>query len=212
YVLLDVMQAGMRLLHPIMPFISEEIWQEIKTRFPMQDEALIIAKFPISDPEMIDSGINDEMKLMQESITAIRNLRKQLNLSPATPIGIVARTADDTQNTMFEDYARYFTRLAKVDSITSGNNVDKPKPAVSAVVRNLEIFIPLAGLIDPEQEKARLSKQLEKLQKELDGISRKLGNQNFIQNAKPEVVEKEKEKHLEIQTKVDLIQAQLSDL
>jgi valyl-tRNA synthetase len=90
--------------------------------------------------------------------------------------------------------------------------VDKPKPAVSAVVRNLEIFIPLAGLIDPEQEKARLSKQLEKLQKELDGISRKLGNQNFIQNAKPEVVEKEKEKHLEIQTKVDLIQAQLSDL
>ncbi len=212
YVLLDVMQAGMRLLHPIMPFISEEIWQEIKTRFPMQDEALIIAKFPISDPEMIDSGINDEMKLMQESITAIRNLRKQLNLSPATPIGIVARTADDTQNTMFEDYARYFTRLAKVDSITSGNNVDKPKPAVSAVVRNLEIFIPLAGLIDPEQEKARLSKQLEKLQKELDGISRKLGNQNFIQNAKPEVVEKEKEKHLEIQTKVNLIQAQLSDL
>ncbi len=212
YVLLDVMQAGMRLLHPIMPFISEEIWQEIKTRFPMQDEALIIAKFPISDPEMIDSGINDEMKLMQESITAIRNLRKQLNLSPATPIGIVARTADDTQNTMFEDYAGYFTRLAKVDSITSGNSVDKPKPAVSAVVRNLEIFIPLAGLIDPEQEKARLSKQLEKLQKELDGISRKLGNQNFIQNAKPEVVEKEKEKHLEIQTKVDLIQAQLSDL
>lgn len=212
YVLLDVMQAAMRLLHPIMPFISEEIWQSIKEFFPMEDEALIIAKFPVPDERLIDLAINDDMKLIQESITAIRNLRKQLNLPPATGIGIVARTADESQNQLFEHYAGYLNRLAKVEEISSGMDAQKPKPAVSAVVRNLEIFIPLSGLIDPEQEKARLAKQLEKLLKELSGISRKLENENFLANAKPEVVAKEKEKHLEVETKVDLIKAQIADL
>ncbi|MDD2506497.1 MAG: valine--tRNA ligase, partial [Candidatus Cloacimonetes bacterium] len=212
YVLFDVMQAGMRLLHPIMPFISEEIWQSIKHYFPMPEEALIIAQFPIPDETMIDPAINDNMKLMQESITAIRNLRKQLNLSPATPVKIVVRTADSEQDTLFQDYKGYLNRLAKVEEIVSGMDAMKPKPVISAVVRNLEIFIPLAGLIDPEQEKARLGKQLEKLQKELDGIARKLGNPNFIDNAKAEVVVKEKEKHLEVQTKADLLKGQIADL
>jgi valyl-tRNA synthetase len=212
HVLLDVMQAAMRLLHPIMPFISEEIWQSIKEYFPMEDEALIIAKFPVPDERLIDLAINDDMKLIQESITAIRNLRKQLNLPPAKGIGIVARTADESQNQLFEHYAGYLNRLAKVEEISSGMDAQKPKPAVSAVVRNLEIFIPLSGLIDPEQEKARLAKQLEKLLKELSGISRKLENENFLANAKPEVVAKEKEKHLEVETKVELIKAQIADL
>ncbi|MDD4687359.1 MAG: valine--tRNA ligase [Candidatus Cloacimonetes bacterium] len=212
YILLDVMQAGMRLLHPIMPFISEEIWQSIKTHFPMEEEALIIAKFPIANNNLIDLAINDEMSLMQESITAIRNLRKQLNLPPSREVKIVVRTADIAQNTLFQSYENYLNRLARVEEIVSGMDAAKPKPAMSAVVRNLEIFIPLTGLIDPKQEKARLNKQLEKLQKELDGIARKLSNPNFIANAKTEVVEKEKEKHLEVRTKVDLLTKQIADL
>jgi len=135
-----------------------------------------------------------------------------LNLSPATPVKIVVRTADSEQDTLFQDYKGYLNRLAKVEEIVSGMDAMKPKPVISAVVRNLEIFIPLAGLIDPEQEKARLGKQLEKLQKELDGIARKLGNPNFIDNAKAEVVVKEKEKHLEVQTKADLLKGQIADL
>lgn len=212
YVLLYVMQAGMRLLHPIMPFISEEIWQSIKTCFPMPEEALIIAQFPIPDTSKIDPAINTDMALMQESITAIRNLRKQLNLPPGTGINIVVRTADEAQNTLYQNYETYLYRLAKVEQISCGINAEKPKPAVSAVVRNLEIFVPLAGLIDPETEKARLAKQLDKLQKELDGITRKLENQNFLANAKPEVIAKEKEKHLEVQTKARLTKAQIDDL
>jgi valyl-tRNA synthetase len=212
YVLLDVMQTGMRLLHPIMPFISEEIWQEIKHIFPMPEAALIIAGFPQADESLIDPAIDDDMRLMQESITAIRNLRKQLNLPPSTSVSIVVRTATSRQNTLFEDYSQYLSRLAKVEQIASGEAVLKPKPAVSAVVRNLEIFIPLTGLIDPAQEKARLTKQLEKLEKELGGIQKKLANQNFLSNAKTEVVEKEKAKQLEVNTKVELTKAQIADL
>ena len=212
YILLNVMQAGMRLLHPIMPFISEEIWQSIKELFPMPEAALIIAQFPVADDSLIKPQINDEMRLMQESITAIRNLRNQLNLSPATQISIVVRTADSEQNRLFVDYAQYLARLAKVEKIESGEDVIKPKPAVSAVVRNMEIFVPLAGLIDPEVEKARLGKQLEKLEKELLIISKKLANKNFVDNAKPEVVEKEREKYTEVNTKVELTRAQIDDL
>nr|MDK2850527.1 valyl-tRNA synthetase [Candidatus Cloacimonadota bacterium] len=212
YVLLDVMQAGMRLLHPIMPFISEEIWQKIKEVFPMPEEALIIAKFPEPDPSLIDPEIDDHMRLMQETITAIRNLRKQLNLPPSKMVNIVVRTADAMQNELFEDYQGYLNRLAKVQEINCGADVTKPKPAVSAVVRNLEIFIPLTGVIDPEQEKARLQKQLDKLEKELGGINRKLQNPNFLQNAKAEVVEKEKEKQQEVSLKVELLRAQIADL
>jgi valyl-tRNA synthetase len=178
----------------------------------MPEAALIIAGFPQADESLIDPAIDDDMRLMQESITAIRNLRKQLNLPPSTSVSIVVRTATSRQNTLFEDYSQYLSRLAKVEQIASGEAVLKPKPAVSAVVRNLEIFIPLTGLIDPAQEKARLTKQLEKLEKELGGIQKKLANQNFLSNAKTEVVEKEKAKQLEVNTKVELIKAQIADL
>lgn len=211
YVLLNVMQAGMRLLHPIMPFISEEIWQSVKEQFPMEDEALIIAKYPVADEALIDKDIADEMRFVQESITAIRNLRKQLNLSPALGVKIYVRTAEDAQNKLFEDYAGYFMRLAKVEEIHSGKDTVKPKPAVSAVVRNIEIFIPLAGLIDPEIEKARLMKQLEKHEKELMSVQKKLNNPNFLENAKPEVVAKEREREEENKTKVELVRAQIAD-
>lgn len=203
YVLLDVMQAAMRLLHPIMPFISEEIWQSIKEVFPMEDEALIIASFPISDPSLINPGIANEMAIAQESITAIRNLRKQINLSPGTMVKIVVRTAEADQTGLFREYSTYFQRLARVEKITCGTDVDKPKPAISAVVRNIEIFLPLSGLLDPAVERERLQKQIDKLSKELQGISGKLKNENFLNNAKTEVVDKEREKYAEVNTKLD---------
>ena len=211
YVLLDVMQAGMRLLHPIMPFISEEIWQSVKEQFPMEDEALIIADFPVADDELIDKDIADGMKFVQESITAIRNLRKQLNLPPSKSVKIYVRTAEDAQNKLFEDYAGYFARLARVEEIHSGKDTEKPKPAVSAVVRNIEIFIPLAGLIDPEIEKARLMKQLERHEKELMSVQRKLNNPKFVENAKPEIVAREREREEENKIKVELVKAQIAD-
>ncbi len=211
YVLLDVMQAGMRLLHPIMPFISEEIWQSVKEQFPMEDEALIIADFPVADEALIDKDIADGMKFVQESITAIRNLRKQLNLPPSKSVKIYVRTAEDAQNKLFEDYAGYFARLARVEEIHSGKDTEKPKPAVSAVVRNIEIFIPLAGLIDPEIEKARLMKQLERHEKELMSVQRKLNNPKFVENAKPEIVARERERKEENKIKVELVKAQIAD-
>ncbi|MDZ4121321.1 MAG: valine--tRNA ligase, partial [Candidatus Cloacimonadaceae bacterium] len=212
YILLDVMQQAMRLLHPIMPFITEEIWQAIKTEFPMQERALIIAQYPEADQSLIDPNIDDEMKFMQETITAVRNLRKQIDLKPATQIELVIRLAAEDQKALFMDYASYFAKLAKVENMQAGTAIEKPAAAIAAVVRNIEVFLPLSGLVDLEAEKARLGKQLEKLEKELQGIKNKLQNPNFVNNAKAEVVEKEKAKLEEVQTKVDLLHQQMKEL
>jgi valyl-tRNA synthetase len=212
YILLDVMQTGMRLLHPIMPFITEEIWQGIKTVFPMPEEALIVAKFPVSDPNLIDANIAAEMSFMQESISAIRNLRKQLNLAPSVFADVTIRIAEDSQARLFTDYAAYLRKLAKVEHCTVGRGIAKPPASIAAVVRNIEIFLPLKGLVDIEAERARLAKQIEKLEKEMLGVSAKLNNPNFINNAKAEVVEAERARHADLNTKLSLTKDLLSDL
>jgi valyl-tRNA synthetase len=212
YILLDVMQASMRLLHPIMPFITEELWQGIKTHFPMPEESIMIAEFPTADKKMIDKAMADEMSFVQESIVAIRNLRKQVNLPPATEISVHIRLAEARQQGLFNRYESYFRKLAKVTDLKADVGLPKPPASLAAVVRNLEIFLPLSGLVDLAQEKVRLTKQLEKLEGELSGIQRKLANENFVNNAKPEVVEKEKEKLAEVTTKVELTCNQIDDL
>ena len=106
----------------------------------------------------------------------------------------------------------YFRRLAKVKSFSGGVQITKPKAAIASVVRNIEIFLPLSGLVDIESEKNRLGKQIEKLTKELNGIQTKLANPNFLNNAKEEVVAKEKEKFNEVNTKLELLQHLLEEL
>lgn len=212
YILLDVMQNSMRLLHPIMPFITEEIWQNIKKVFPQPEDALIIAAFPSCDEKMIDPEIADDMSFMQEAITAVRNLRKELNLNPGIPISLVIRVAEERQKDLIERYTTYFKRLAKVENIELGRQISKPKASIAAVVRNLEIFLPLKGIIDLEAEKARLSKQIEKLEKELQNVKKKLDNPHFLANAKPEIVENERKRFEEVNTKLSLTKELLEDL
>ena len=205
YVLLDVMQTSMRLLHPVMPFISEEIWQLIKEIFPMQEEALIIAKFPVSDPKMIDKNIISTMNLIQETIVAIRNLRKQINISPAINVDISIKLTSESQKALYQEYQGYVCKLAKVQNINMGVGIEKPGSSLVAVIQDIQVFLTLKGLIDIETEKAKLSKQKEKLEIELSGIQNKLNNEKFINNAKPEIIEKEKEKKIEVETKLNTV-------
>ena len=212
YILLDVMQSAMRLLHPIMPFITEEIWQSVKSVFPQPEPALIAAAFPICDPALVDPDIADDMACMQEAIPAVRNLRKQLNLSPGATVRLDIRISERSPAKLFSRYGSYFGRLAKVECLEVSAGLAKPPASIGAVVRNSEIFLPLTGLVDLDAERARLGKQVEKLEKELAGISAKLANRNFVGNAKPEVVENEKQRQAETATKLSLTKELLADL
>ncbi|MCK4311819.1 MAG: valine--tRNA ligase [Candidatus Cloacimonetes bacterium] len=205
YILLDVLQTSMRLLQPIMPFIAEEIWQGIKKNFPMQEEALVIAAFPKKDKSWIDEKIDREMNLIQESITAIRNLRKQVNLSPGLEIEIVIKVTDKTQIELLNQYQNYFLKLAKVSKMEIGLDIIKLKSSIAAVVQNIEIYLPLEGLIDIQKEKEKLEKQIKLLNNELGKIEGKLKNQKFLKNAPENIVTKEREKFEEVKTKFDKV-------
>ena len=202
YVLLDVFQSSMRLLQPIMPFITEEIWMGIKEYFPMSEESLVIAEFPEVNEDFIDEKIDIDMTQIQETITAIRTLRKQVNLAPKVEIEIFIKVADDKQIELLKSYENYFLKLAKVTTMKAGINLVKPTSSIAAVVQNMEIYLPLEGLIDLDGEREKFTKQLIKLEKELKIISGKLNNTKFIANAPENIVKKEKEKFSEIETKV----------
>ncbi len=212
YILLDVFQTSMRLLQPFMPFICEEIWQGIREHFPLESESIVIAAFPESNSMLIDKSINDEMALIQESIVAVRNLRKQVNLAPGKEIDIALKISDRKQKTLFDNYRNYFSKLAKVRELDLAVDMVKPDSSIAAVVQNIEIYLSLEGLIDLEQEKQKLQKQFDKLDKELKGISAKLHNEKFLTNAPENIVAKEREKHEEILTKLKKTEALIADL
>ncbi len=203
YILLDILQKSMRLLQPIMPFIAEEVWQGIKHFFPMEEETIVLAAFPQHNKSMINEKIDREMNLIQEAITAIRNLKKQVNLSPALEINVTVKVAETEQTELLKKYQNYFLKLAKVSNIELGIDISKPKSSIAAVVQNIEIYLPLEGLIDLDAEKAKLEKQLLKLEKEFQKINSKLSNNKFLANAPESIIKKEREKYKEVKTKAD---------
>ena len=212
FILLDVLQNSMRLLQPIMPFIAEEVWQGIKNFFPMEEKTIVLAAFPKQDKSLISRKIDKDMKLIQEAITAIRNLRKQVNLAPGMETEVIVKVADKKQIKLIEKYGKYFTKLAKISDMKIGVDVPKPSSGIAAVVQNIEIYLPLEGLIDIEKEKKKLEKQLAKLENELKVISGKLKNKKFMENAPENIVKKEKGKFEEVKTKADKINEILRSL
>jgi valyl-tRNA synthetase len=212
YVLLDVFQISMRLLQPFMPFIAEEIWQGTKIFYPTLSESIIIAEWPKADHKLIDSQIDDDMMLIQETISAIRNLRKQVNLAPGLEAAIAIKAASEDQILLLNSYHSYLSKLAKVSELKIAVDTIRPDSSIASVVQNIEIYLPLEGLIDLETERNRLDKQLTKLDTELRQITAKLNNQKFILNAPEKIIAKEKEKFAEIELKVIKIRQLIKDL
>ncbi len=212
YILLDILQNSMRLLQPIMPFIAEEIWQGIKNYFPMDEETIVLAAFPEVNEDFINEKIDTDMALIQETITAIRTLRKQVNLAPKVEIDIDIKVASDAQIELLRSYENYFQKLAKVSNLKADVNLEKPASAIAAVVQNMEVYLSLEGLIDLDEEREKLGKQITKLENELKRINGKLHNSKFIANAPEQIVSKEKEKYNEVKTKLDITVSLLNGL
>ena len=210
YILLDVLQNSIRLIQPLMPFIAEEIWQNLKSVFPIDEESVVIAKYPEFDASMVDKTVENKMSLIQEAITVIRGLRKQMNISPANEVNILIES--EKENAFLLENKKYFTKLAKVKDLKVQKSIEKPKSYIAGIASELKIYMPLSGVIDTEKEKKRLSKQAEKLSKELMSIERKLNNEKFISKAPEHIVEKEKEKFNEVKEKLEKISEIIQNL
>jgi valyl-tRNA synthetase len=189
-VLWHVLESSLRLLHPIMPFITEEIWQ----RLPHQGDSILERDWVSPDDGLIDKAAVSEMELLQEVITAVRTIRSEMNVSPGSKADLYVAPADDSVKRIIETNASYVHSLAKVGELHFIAAENKPGASGVAVIGATELFVPLEGLIDLDKERDKLGREANKLSSLLIGIEKKLANESFVSRAPAEVVKKEREK------------------
>jgi len=208
-VLWYVLQHTLELLHPFMPFLTEEIWQHL----PHHGASVMIAPWPERRLELESPDSEAEMGVIMDVIRSIRNLRSELNLPPGKAARCVVITGDAATRLLLKRYTPYITQLAAAEPLDLEDpGCPKPKQASSAVVRGAEIYIPLAGLIDLDKEIARLEKDAGAASRELERVRGKLGNESFLAKAPPEVIEKERGKEDELDQKLSTIGRRLATL
>jgi len=189
-VLLEVLSSILRLLHPFMPFITEEIWHKL----PGAAGSVMMAPYPAADNRRLNPAAEEEMRLVMETITAVRNLRGEMNVPPASQVDVSLYCAEAGPLRMLDRHRQSVQLLAKVRELSFNPDGGPPAASAKAVVEKVEIYLPLAGVIDFADEDRRLAREMEKIDKELTQAQRKLSNEDFIAKAKPEVVQKEKER------------------
>ncbi|MFN3694189.1 MAG: class I tRNA ligase family protein, partial [Ignavibacterium sp.] len=184
---ISIFEDALKMLHPFMPFITEELWQLIEKR--KEGESISVSEFPVAVGKLINESAEKEMDFVKEIITAIRNIRGEMNIAPSKKINALIKS-DEVKDYQIE----YIKKLAKVEQITVDSKITKPKASASAVLKDAEIFIPLEGLIDLDVERQRLQKEIQRLENSIAGVEKKLSNEKFVSNAPAEVVEKERAK------------------
>jgi len=189
---LDIFDGSLRLLHPFMPFLTEELWQHLGERKPLQT-IMHTHLLPV-DHELIDRVVESEMSFVQNMIESIRTIRSSMNVPPSKEIAISVRLGADKTKESILRYAGYLTRLARVSDISFLDVNIQPKQSASAVVEGTEFFIPLGGLIDLDKERERLNKEMQRITGLIESIEKKLHNKGFLSKAPPEVVQKEQVK------------------
>lgn len=191
--LVTILEQLLRLLHPLLPFITEEIWQRVAPLAGANGDTIMLQAYPQPQPERF-ANARDDMEWLKQVIVGIRNIRGEMNLSPSKPLPVLIANADDTARARLEQNANFLSALAKLESLEFLATVDDAPASATALVGRMEIHIPMAGLIDTAAELARLDKALEKAEKEVAMFARKLSNENFVAKAPAEVIAKEREK------------------
>ena len=200
-VLQQVFAAILQLLHPIMPFVTEEIWHKL----PETEGSIMQSSFPEPSDFLHDEESLREMDLLTGVITCIRNIRGEMNIPPSSKVKIAIDVHDPEQREVLEQNVPHIKNLAKVDEITIGSGIPKPDASATAVVDRISVHVLLRGLLDFEEEKKRLNREIKKIEKKIDAGKKKLSNPGFLNNAPSHVVD-------EVRNKTDLLSAKLKKL
>ena len=211
-VLLAVMEASLRLAHPIMPYLTEEIWQTLAPMLGIQGETIMTAAYPLPAQEKINEQAEADMQWLQGLIGAVRNIRGEMGLGNARLLPVLLQNTTDAEKAQITRIEALFKALAKVESITFLADAEQPPLSSSSVVGHVSVFVPMKGLIDPKAELGRLQKDLDKVQKQHDQIATKLGNEGFVAKAPAAVVEGEKAKLAEFADQLAKIKANMEQI
>ncbi len=210
HTLATVLDATLRLLHPFIPFVTEEIWQKVKGPAGAGGEHIMSAAWP--EAGAIDEAAEADADWVKTVISAIRSARTELNLAPGKPMPLMIQQGESGDHLRLEKFNDLIRRLARIDSIDRVPEDRDSGDCAVALAGKLRLLIPLAGLVDIGEELARLNKQLEREQKGLEGVEKKLANERFVANAPAEVVEKERERLTAHQSKVQELSGQIKKL
>ncbi|HLS22999.1 MAG TPA: valine--tRNA ligase [Pseudogracilibacillus sp.] len=207
-VLAHVLDQTLRMLHPYMPFVTEEIWQKL----PHEGDSITVQKWPEPNKAYHDEDAVKEMRLIMDVIRSVRNIRAEVDTPMSRKVEMILQPANEMALEHLEKNRNYLERFCNTSSLTIDLNATAPEEAMTAVVTGAEVYLPLEGLIDVEKEIARLEKELEKWESEVALVQRKLSNEGFVNNAPEEIVEAERQKEKEYIENRDRVQQRLEQL
>jgi len=218
-VLAFVLDQTLRMLHPFLPFITEGIFGHLNQMAPTRSlkglaecigsEALTIAKWPESLSSLINPDVEAKIETVQETIRAIREIRNERNIAPGKKLIVTAKAPQDVAEVLKAN-AALVRGLGNLETFTPGTDLNKPGNAAVAMAGTIEVYVHDA--VDPSAEREKLEKQKEQIQKFLKGVQGKLGNENFVSRAKPEVVEQSRAKEVELKEQLAAVEKHLSEL
>ncbi|ABB31198.1 valyl-tRNA synthetase [Geobacter metallireducens RCH3] len=210
YVLWLVLEHLLRLLHPFMPFITEEIWQALPGRRPTA--TIMTASWPTPDPAWDFAAGAAEMELVMEVIRGIRNIRGEMDVAPSREIAAILNCGSEASLDLLKKNEVYIMSLARVSDLAIGTGLERPADAAISVAGDVEVAVPLRGLVDVEEEEKRLLKEIGKLDKDIEFLAKKLANPSFVERAPADVVAKEREKLTEFSQKKEVLLASLDKI
>ncbi len=205
-----VLKGILQLLHPFIPFITEEIW--MKVRAAGDSESSVIAKWPAETRALISDAAERDMETLQNAIGAIRNIRGEMNIPHTKLASVIVTSMNGTNLDLIRDHKPFFEHLAKVENLECRPKVQKPPKSAAAVVNDLEIYMPLEGLIDFEVERARLQKEIKRLEQQLESLNHKLHSTDFLKKAPDDVIDREKRKKADFESNLEKLKSNLESL
>ena len=189
---LRIFETALRLLHPFMPFITEELWWAISDR--QDGESIMIEPWPVVDKKKINPEAEKQIASIQDIISAVRSIRGEMNVPPGKETELHLKTEANAQKDIVQKYSAYLERLAKVSDLVVGSDLKRPSYSASAVVHGTELYVPLKDIIDIDIERKRITKEIERIEKAANNVENKLVNEQFLSRAPKDVIEKEKKK------------------
>ena len=198
-VLLHVLERVLRLLHPVMPFLTEEIWQ----RLPHEGETIARASYPTADHSLLDQEAEGRVSFLMELVTRVRNIRAELNLDPGRRLRLLYRPSDAAAGRTISESLPILIALARLESAEKSERLESAGPAARAVAAGCDLAVPLAGILDLQAELRRFTREIERLNREKEGHARKLSNPDFMSKADPAVIDKTRRIHQELQEKLE---------
>ncbi|MGZ5620753.1 MAG: valine--tRNA ligase [Methylobacter sp.] len=206
--LLTVLESILRLAHPIMPFITEEIWQRVAPLAGINAETIMLQPYPVADERKIDSKAMAETEWVMNFILGVRRIRGEMNIAPGKPLPVLLQNGSYTDQQYLSDNQVYLRKLGKLESIIWLTAAETAPESAMALVGEMKILIPMAGLIDKEAELARLEKEIQKINNDLPRVEGKLNNPAFVDKAPPEVIDKEKAKLADLRSMLNNLEEQ----